>query len=76
MTAQPTTLDFAWIRDVRANYKQRKVTVVFEFTLSREVLENLPPVITAAQTETPVKLTVERAQEMLPGLNVEVKRLS
>jgi len=71
MTDQPTTLDFAWIKDVRANYKQRKVTIVVELTLSREVLEKLPPIIVAAQTEVPVELTVKRVQEMLPGLSTK-----
>lgn len=70
MADQPTTLDFAWIKDVRANYKQRKVTIVVELTLVQSVLQALPPIILAAQNEVPVKITVERTQEMLPGLSL------
>jgi len=63
-----TTLDFVRIRDVRANYKQRKVVVVVELILTDETLNALLPVVRVAQSETPVRLTVDSVQQTLPGI--------
>ena len=63
-----TTLDFVRIRDVRANYKQRKVVVVVELILTDETLNALLPVVRGAQSETPVRLTVDSVQQTLLGI--------
>lgn len=63
-----TTLDFVRIRDVRANYKQRKVVVVVELILTDETLNALLPVVQVAQSETPVRLTVDSVQQTLLGI--------
>jgi hypothetical protein len=59
------TIDFASIKSVRADYKRRTVTITIEATLTKPLLEALPPFIQAAQVEKPVRISMTSIQEAL-----------
>jgi hypothetical protein len=60
------TLDFATIKNVRADYKRRVVTITVEATLTKELLSALTPFVLAAQVERPVSVSMTNIQEVLP----------